>query len=411
MSFHRALPFILTALGGVAIGWVIKPSASHVDTAKATNEPVLKREDRRAGNEDSRIAARWIDKMGTGDPIKMGEVAKQVPAGEMKAVLNELIDGVWGSLSDKELERMKLLIAEWTEKDPEGALAWARNLRHPQQRELGLSCIALAIGSKDPEKGFEIYAELEKAQMPVDYNLAYGVISTAYKNAAKNGPEALLEFLRRTPVSDGGGGGLAFNIEYPQGFDFATLMDGLAQDGYFKSFRQGDSKRFSVHGTLGEWAVRDREAAFTYLTEHAKEGTAYPLDQITTWMENKQGKAQTQAWLGEKLSALDSTQRQQLIKGSMLSCGPDELKRFIEAMPTPEAATEFRYEILQAAGEAGWGGKYGILNEVPEIEDRLAVIERLQNMRDTERLETQLKEWNVPQDRIDGIVEKVKRKE
>ena len=412
MSFHRALPIVLAALAGVAIGWVIKPPPSHAGAAQETNEPVLKRETRRVGNEDSRIAARWIDKMGTGDLAKIGSVAKELPAGEMKAVLNSLMEGVWGSLSDLELARMKLLIAEWAEKDPEGALAWARNLRHPQQRELGLTCIAVAIGSKDPEKGFGIYAELEKVRMPLDPNLIYGVVATTYKNAAKEGAEALLDVLRRTPDSEGSAGNnrMAFPIEYPPGFDFAALMKGLGEAGYFK-FPEQNNKSLSIHGTLAQWALKDREAAFSYLMENAKEGTSYQFQYLTAIMAEKEGKARTQAWLGEKLSAMDSAQRQQLVKGSMLMDSNDELKGFIEAMPTEEAAMEFRYDILQAAGEAGWGGKYSILSEVPEIEDRLAVIERLQNMRDTDRLETQLKEWNVPQERINGIVEKGKRKE
>jgi len=410
MSIPRALPIVLAALGGVAIGWVIKPTASHADTAKATNEPILKRETRRAGNEDSRIAARWIDKMGTGDLERIRQVTEEVPTNEMSAVLTGLMDGVWGSLSREEQTRMELLIGEWARKDPEGALAWARNLRHPQQRELGLTCIAAAIGYKDPEKGFEIYTELEKVQMPSDYALM-NVVSGTYKKAAENGPEALLAIMKRVPTNEARGGGYAFPVTYPPGFDFATMMDGLQEAGYFKFHNTDPRKYYSITGTLAEWAMRDREAAFTYLTQHAKDGTSYDFQQMAAWMEEKQGKAQTQAWLGEKLSALDSTQRKELIKGSLLSSSPDELNRFIEAMPTPEAATELRYEILQSAGEAGWGGKYGILNEVPEIEDRLAVIERLENMRDTDRLEAQLKDWQVPQERIDGIVEKVKRKE
>jgi len=406
MSRSRILPIVLATLGGVAIGWVIKPIATRAGTAKETSGPVLKREARRAGNEDSRIAARWMDRMASDD---FDQMAKAVPPGEIKTVINGMMESIWGSLSDADVSRIQLLISEWVEKDPEGALAWARSLPHPQQRELGLTCIASAIGQSDLEKGFEIYAELDKVTVRGNAGVIYSVVTRAYTNAAKLGPEALLDVVKRTPASEDRWS-MGIGIKYPPDFDFSAMMDGMTEAGLFKS-KDPVTKPYTLSGVLAEWALRDRDAAFAYLAEHAKEGTAYPFYELEKKIAETQGTPQAQAWLGEKLVALDSAQRQELVKGSMLGAGDEYLNNYVLTMPTEEAATEFRYDILQATGEFGYGRNYGILKEMQEMEDRLAVIERLQNIKHTEPLVEQLKQWNVPQERIDGIVEKVKRKE
>ena len=407
MSFHRALPFILTALGGVAIGWVIKPTPTHADTAKPTNEPVLKRETRRAGNEDSRIAARWIDKMGTGD---LEKIRREVPTGEMKAVMDGLLEGMWGSLSQGDLIRMQTLIGEWAERDPEGALAWARGLRHPQQREVGLVYIAAAIGQKDPEAGFAIYSEVEKLTMSELSSAMYGVMFQLCKNAVQQGPDALLDIINRTPKSDRFSMGL--QTTYPEGFDFPSLLQGMADAGHFK--REGSNMSvFTVESPLSAWAAIDREAAFAFLAEHSPAGTRHNFYEFTQKVAASSSQAEMKEWIGGKLAAMDPSQRRELVQGSMIGYPVDYVNRFIEMMPTQESATELRYEILQSYNDAGWSVDYGILNEVPEVEDRVATVERLRGLKDyhAEELASQLRKWNVPQERIDGIVEKAKRKE
>lgn len=406
MSIPRVLPIVLATLGGVAIGWVIRPSTSHADAARETNGPVLKRETRHAGNENPNIATRWIDKMRTGD---VKAVAKEVPAGEIKEVMDGLMAGVWGSLSKEQITQMEQLIRAWAEKDPKAALAWARNLRHPRQRELGLSFVAAAVAEKDPRAGFEIYAEMDKVMIRELNEKVHGVISGAYDHAAKEGPASLLELMRRTPESDGFGFGI--HPSYPQGFDFTAMMDGMAKAGYFGPGGTRTSKPFVIGSPLAEWALRDREAAFSYLAANAGKDSRHRLDDLTDKLTATHGNTQTNAWLGDKLASLTSEQRRQLAKGTLAGSSAEYLNRYIHLMPTEEAAVEFRYDLLQATAESGWEPALEILNEMPEIEDRLALVGRLHGVTDTDGMAEQLRKWNVPQERIDTIVEKVKRKE
>ena len=408
MSIPRALPIVLATLGGVAIGWVIKPSASSTDTAKETNGPVMKREARRAGNEDSRIAARWIDQMGTDDWEKTGKVAKDIPTGEMKAVLDGLMDGVWGSLTEEDRTRMEMLISEWAGRDPEAALAWARNLRHPQQRELGLCFIAATVGKNDPQAGFEILAELETVTMPEFYWDLLDVVTTTCADSAKEGPQALWDTYRRIPKSENLT--MPMTIQFPPGFDFRGLMEVMGADNYFSS-TDGSSSGL-VFQPLSAWAEEDREAAFSYLVENARSGTNYDFHDMMEKIGEKDGKPAMREWIGEKLAAMDSSQRQQLAMGSMPLHYAPHLEDFIRAMPTPELQMELRQDFLQATISSSNIIDFELLNELPDIETRLASIEALHGFNgDPDDVVEQLRKWNVPQERIDGILEKVKREE
>jgi len=407
MSVHRVLPIVLAMLGGVAIGWVIKPSVSYSDAGKKPNEPVLKRETRRAGNENPNIAAQWIDKMRTGD---VKAVAKEVPAAEIKAVMDGLMKGVWGTLSNEDIARLQSLLGEWAEKDPEGALAWARNLRHPTQREMALSCIAAAIGKKDPEAGFAIYTEVEKATIQGLSDVMYWVVAQVYRNAAKKSPEALLEAMSRTPK--GGSFSSGLHVNFPKGFDFESLLKGMADAGYFKRTDRTYGV-FTLESPLAEWAGRDRDAAFTYLADHVSVDNRHDLIGLADKVAESTSQAQMKEWMGGKLAAMDATQRQALVKGSLIGYPASYLNRFVEMIPTSEGAADLRYDILQANHDAGWTMDLELLNQMPEVEGRIAIIERLQGLRENElpQLASQLRAWQLPEERIPGILEKVKRKE
>ena len=407
MSAQRLLPLLLAALGGGAITWVIKPGPTPAEASKETQEPVLKRETRRDGNENSRIAARWIDRMPVDDQEKVQSAAKEVPPGEMKAVLDGLMSGIWGSLSSEEVTRLQLLIGEWAQKDPEGALAWARALKQPQQREVGLCSIAIAVGEKDPQAGFGILAELEKVTMLELFmgNLTE-VVQKTCANAAKDGPDALREALRRIPEGDRWTMGLT--IEYPPGFDFHGLMEGMKDDGYF-NLADRPSRAMALD-PLSQWAAADGDAAFSYLVENAKSGSTYNFHELTDKMAETRGKHDAREWLGEKLAALDSAQRQQLALGSMSLHHSPPLEEIIRAMPTPELQMELRQDLLQAGISSGNTINFELLSELPDLETRLATLEQLHGMDgDSEEVVDQLRKWNVPQERIDGIMEKVTR--
>lgn len=407
MTIPRALSIGLAAVVGVAIGWVINPATS-ADTARVTKEPVLDRETRRPGNEDSRTAAtKWVGRMKSGD---VKTVAKEVPADEIKAVMNALMDGVWGTLSNDDIARMQSLMGEWASKDPEGALAWARSLRHPTQRELGLSCIAAAIGQKDPEAGFAIYTEVEKVTIKGLNDILYGVVSQVCDRAAKESPAALLEVMGRIPKSENFGSSV--HVGFPNGFDFEALLSGMTDAGYFKRENRTYGA-FYLEGPLSEWAARDREAAFAFLTDHVSADSRYDLIGLSQKLAETSSQSQTKEWLGGKLAAMDPAQRQALVIGSLLGYSSFYLNPIIEMMPTREASADLIYDILQANNNAGWTMDLDLLNQMPEMEERIAIIERLQGLRDDEAIDlaSLLRKWDIPQERITGIIGKVKRKE
>lgn len=393
----KGILLVLVAFAlGAATGWVVKPASP------AGIQPVATKADRdrpaRAPADDQAKATRqWMDRIATSG---VKGVAKEVPLGDMKALVEGMMASMWGSMSDAQQQQLAGLIGEWANRDREAALAWARALSQPQQREVGLVSIAAAVARNDPRAGFEIYAELEEVATPMGGRMLSFMIRTVYNEAAQRGIPALLDVVKRTPLNKTRSCE-RIQIAYPDGTDFKALMDGLM------AVKTPEGKPFEPSNPLGPWGLKDADAAFAYVTLRASEGQRMELDGMVYELGEKWGTVEAKRWMGTKLASLKPAEQRALLSQAGLLNSPGILRSYIAEMPTAEAAAEFRFQVIQYSAERKFNPGYEILNDVPDVQERVAMIERLRDVKDDRGIRMFLKNWEIPADRIDQIVKTV----
>ena len=320
-----------------------------------------------------------------------------------------VMDNVWGTLTDKDWNRLEVLIGEWALKDPDAALAWARNLRQPQQRSAGLCCIAAALAETDPHRAFEIYAEQETVFLGLGREKILKMVTKLSQDAIKDGPQALMELWRRIP-QNGTNGTMGFDLSYPDDFDYAGMMDLMSEEGMglYKPSGKSNDKPIEPQSPLAEWAVREPSAAFDYILDKFEDGMR--LDgywSLTNKMKEKWGNEATQNWIGEQVAGMDPTQRAAFMKGTMMLNYPGQLKNMIDHIPDSSVAQQVRYETMQS-GIPNGPGNFEILADLPTNE-KLEVIGKLRGFQDTAYLEKMLNTWDVPNGQIESILKQATR--
>jgi hypothetical protein len=397
MSGKAYLIMLATFAAGAAAGWLAKPdapAASPRATKSAERNPAA-----RSGREASpqaKAARQWMDRIETSG---VREVAKEVPTGDFKSLLEGVMATVWGGMSDKQLEQLVVLIADWAGKDLDGALAWARGLENPKQREVGLVSIAAKVAKTDPKAAFEIYAELDEVTTEAGKYLSV-MMRTLYNDAAKQGVEAILDVVSRTPLNKTRSGE-RIEISYPEGTDFKSLMDGLL------AIATPEGKPFEPSNPLGSWGLKDSDAAFAYITLRTSEGQRLELDGMVYELGEKWGTVEAKRWMGTKLASLNPAEQWALLSEGNLLNSPGILRSYIAEMPTAEAADDFRYQVIKFSADRKFHPGYEILNDVPDVQERVAMIERLRDVKDDRGIRMFLKNWEIPVDRIDRIVKTV----
>ncbi|WP_193213646.1 hypothetical protein [Luteolibacter marinus] len=246
---------------GFGIGWWMKPAPEPVPEKSAPPAKVSRRppaEMRSRSAERRATAERTLDEL-TREPH--GQAHKDLLAGlspeDMPALLGLLEEraGLFGlAYDDKRL--VKDLLLQWYEQDPDGALAWTQSLSSEKDR---LALIADLIGHEaktDLAKAIELARQFSK-----DNEGNPKIPSGLLFESAKGGAEFVVEVCRLgvSNKSFRTGPGL----EYPEGFDFATALNGIAD----ASEAAGPGLTLSsVPGNLlTEWSKLDPQAAYAWL--------------------------------------------------------------------------------------------------------------------------------------------------
>ncbi len=393
---------LVTFAAGAGAGWLAKSDAPTADprATKAAERNPAARPGREASAQ-AKAARHWMDRIETSG---VREVAKEVPPGDFKALVEGLMATVWGGMSDKQLEQLVVLIADWAGKDLDGALAWARGLENPKQREVGLVSIAMKVAETDPKAAFEIYAELDEVTTDTG-NYLSEMMQTLYNDAAKQSVEAMLNLAARTP-RNGTSGSMGVYIDYPAGFDFRALVDGLV-----KTTELGGNhelyKPFSPGDPFGAWALRDADAAFGYIVDQTSAGQHLRWSGMPYTLGKKWGSLEADRWMGAKLAALSADEQRGLLAESDLTHSTGTLRKYIMNMPTEEAATEFRLLYLDTTKNGMLAHGLEILNDVTDVQERVAIVERLRDVKNDFGLRPALNNWGIPADRIDQIIKTV----
>jgi len=354
---------------------------------------------RRAPDDELRkVTARWMDRLGRGETK---QVAAAIPPGELRAVINGVMDGVWGDLSSSDRKKLKALIEQWALHDREAALAWARGLRHPQQREVGLTYIAAALAEIDPKRALDIYAEQEEVTLWLGRDKLLALITKLSAEAVARGPQALLDLQRRIPQNETSGI-MGVDVTYPDGFDYAVMLDGLAESG--KNGRA--SWPYQMSSPLGQWAMKDPDGAFSYISKKADAGTHFQFYDLTERLEGKWGGTSTNEWLGQKISSLDPASRKSFLELSGILNSPGSLVGVINGVADATAANELRYEAIQSTASTT-PRNFEVLADLP-TDEKIAIISRLRGLKHTDLLKSVMTKWEIPQGEIDRLLESAK---
>ncbi|RYD37605.1 MAG: hypothetical protein EOP87_03225 [Verrucomicrobiaceae bacterium] len=351
---------------------------------------------RRADADESRkLVARWMDRMDGGD---VKQVAAEVPPGDLRVVIHGVMDGVWGDLSAPDRAKLEALIGEWAINDPQAALAWARGLRHPQQREVGLTYIAAALAESDPHKAFEIYTEQEAVTHGFAELKILDLITRLSAEAVAKGPQALLEMQRRIPRNETNGI-TGVEVVYPDGFDYATMLDGLAE-----SAKNGDWP-YELSSPLSQWAVKDPDGAFAYISSKVGEGNRFRFYDLTERLVDRWGASATIEWVGQKISSLEPAARKEFLQMSGILNSPGSLVDVINGVTDPATANELRYEAIQSTASTT-PRNFEVLTDLPTGE-KIAIISRLRGLKHTDHLKTLMVKWEIPREQIDPLLKTV----
>lgn len=403
MNKNSALTLASGILIGAAGGWFLKPvpPAASIGADHRATEPDMKRSLRTtdAARERERVANRWIGRAGAEGTEK---VAKEIPADEMRAVMEKMFSSMWGGIDEKQMGDLLRVMIAWADKDKETALAWARNLEIPQQREIAMTGIARSIGKTDPMAGFEIYSETGTVTTAAAGRALEGMMEEVYRLAAAKGAEALVDIARRSPVNEtrtihG------VRLEYPEGFDFATLMDGLAK---ISRSNLIFDKAIVPPDPMGQWVLRDPDAAFDYVASRIAKGGQLRLDSMVYEMGEKSGSLEARRWIAGKLASVPSDQIPAFVRGAGVLNSPGIFRQYLQEMPS-EAADEFRLQSVKLYP----GSAMELLLDIPSVDDRVALVERLRGVKDPSHILGQLKKWEVPQERIDQVSEAIRQQD
>jgi hypothetical protein len=304
----------------------------------------------------------------------------------------------WGDLSTADRKKLEALIGQWAMHDPDAAVAWARGLRHPQQREVGLTYIAAALAESDPQRAFDIYAEQEAVTHELAGRRILDLVTKLSGEAVAKGPEALLELQRRMPRNETD---MIMGVEvtYPDGFDYAAMLDGLAE-----SEKSGQADwPYALSSPLGQWAVKDPDKAFSYISAKAGEGHRFQFHDLTTKLEGRWGATATNEWLGQKIASLDPAGRKSFMEQSGILNSPGSLVRVINGVTDTAAANELRYEAIQSTASTT-PRNFEVLADLP-TDEKIAIISRLRGLKQTGLLKSVMTRWEIPQGEMDRLLE------
>jgi hypothetical protein len=402
-----------SSLLSFALGWGFKPKETEVvevqptksarsevvTRSKSLNRPDVSGWMRRLENEE---AENWSDQLADED---------------FEPLLEEMMAGMWGQLTRDDLENLQELVGRWASRDMEDCLAWARELKNERHREVGLVMVAKALSESNPERAFDVLCEIEEASLSrlwssIHVGLPTEVVKGPFQKAFEAGPEELLRTLSRLPegAEDASLGGVNFNLEYPQDFEFGPF---LTQ--YFYGDPENSLKGkgyFGVANPYREWVQRDLPEAFEWSLSLLQEREEMRRDSsLSNWEHmffrmdaSRQNDAEN--WLAHKLASLSPKELDAMERGADIfgdtqyfgtlvdRMGPNEMRKFFDNIGEGVQTNPFKFHPE-------------LLEKLPNVNERVEILEQLRGVYGEERIGKILLKWGVNEARAAEVMEKV----
>lgn len=293
---------------------------------------------------------------------------------ELKAALDE---GITKPFFGTNQLALRLLLAEWTRREPDAAWQWLLALRSESTRTQLSTSIASAWPRERGAEGLEMALAHPEIFASGRIMTSQPLVQKALEFAARSGPDAVEEMLVKIA-----GGGLQFGwmpFQFPQGFDF----DALSRKPEMLRLLSESKALFATRS----WMKADPEAAFSRLLEinrEAKSPLGNALTPILTAFGDNQEVLGHAQWIAKRLGELDEAEQRQIgtAFARRVHLRPAVLREFLLAMPEGEARDE---AALVATRNVSLevGASIGYLDAVT---DPAARIEALQTLLSTKGL-------------------------
>lgn len=337
---------------------------------------------------------------------------------EILAGLDEAVEDLRRPSSDAG-GLLNILFHSYARRDIHAALAWLA-----RQRQAIMAHI-LSSSFLPPERGRELLEFLlERPELYRDYRSPFRVLErSVLQGAVAQGADAFLPLVRRLLAVDPDSLSVQ-NLQFPRGFGYAVLLDGLSLGN--NVYSEG-----GIKGTIiSQWMEDDRDAAFRWMVESQEYGPSL--------IQLQPDSAEDVAWLVGKLDTLSSGQLQTFIQVNaiFLLSGRMDVDAYLSAARTPVVRTALRDAFAQGifTGQREYlEGGLTALESVPDAGERLRMLEHMEpsgelringpeflndpfspitasGKLDAERLlRDRLSEWGAPEERADAIVTRIRR--
>jgi len=365
----KALPFLLYPALGLVAGWLSMPAPGAAPQAPASTTTSSRvREPRSAAppatTEDLLRAARPREGgFGTAEPTGLAARLATWTDAEILAALDE------AALRPDTLRRYDAiaytLLAEYTRRDADRALAWAL----AQPPILSRKFVHTVISTWPAERVGEALAFYRKNPALFDGQLPVEIVTGSFVESARSGPQALLSRIAELK-EDGLPPYSSFPLVMPPGFDFAALLGS-------PDFRALNLPNLAKD-LLNAWMKQDREAAFQWVLRDSGPAGLIKLRPFPNGYT-----AQDPRWFIGKLETLTPQQREQFFKSNssaFLQPGWNSVA-WIHAASAPETKDAIRSAAARSifsSHDSYIDRGLQAIGTLPDDESRLRAIETLE---------------------------------
>jgi hypothetical protein len=407
---------VSAAIGGV-VGWKARvpavetpPSSPAITVAGETPRPKWTKDD---------FLTALREKASDGLANPLAEELADWSTAEIRAALEESLESPACRMPGDPASRLPhFLMGVWMQRDFDAARAWFESLDPGKAKEQMASAVAIHWPR---ERGGEAFDYL-LANRELMKRAGFSLVLSGIQFSVNQGPAALVAFMAR--LRENGfeypnaiGGGFPMGVQYPAGFDFATLV---ASDEFARlPVVDEHGAQTTADMLLSKWHARDRDAAYDWILQHrGVEG----LNLMAGNFEVKS--ADNLRWLAGKADALSPADKE-TFRGSVMPkwvFSPDTLRQFAEASGDPDLVAAARGYGVQALFFGGTRGALAVIEGLdPEArlemleaaEPEAGLMKKHRHYRkfddvDESLLRKKLAEWNAGEERTEAILSRFK---
>lgn len=251
---------------GFAAAWALKKNAP---TAAESTQELAKTSQHRSRQTDRDAAKATTTKQRTEDLLKKlddagpdknkaGEIMSEMEKSELRALILMISEKAgFTGLASGDIEKLEVLVVEWSKSDLDAALNWAATLTTSNDRQQILRSILEDIGEKDLDRALEVAEKYRK-----DHSKAIDLPHELGQKICSLNAEEMLKRVARVLYEKNTRG---FGENFDANYDYRKALDGIAA--LQSSLQSGQKISILPSNLIEQWAKHDPDAAWEWLSE------------------------------------------------------------------------------------------------------------------------------------------------